>query len=601
MSTALFALALLYPLALTGALALSGTASPRRAAAARRLLVRCAPPAAVPFVLLTLLPSAGGAQPPALALPWMLFGTSWELDGLARPLVLAGALLYGAALAATAWPRPAPEEGAGSAGLTAFLLVSLVGNMGVCTAADAVTFYLCFALMSFAAYGLVVHHRTREARRAGRVYLVLAVASETALLAALLLVVSAGGVRLADAPAAVAGSEHLHWIVGLLLAGFGVKAGTLPLHVWLPLAHPAAPAAASAVLSGAMVKAGIVGWLRFLPLGEVALEGWGTALVLLALAGAFLAVPVGDLQRDPKVVLAYSTISQMGFLASVVGVALAVPELAEACAGAAVVYSVHHGFAKGALFLGVPVWKHFGSARTAPLVVVGMAGAALAVAGAPLSSGAVGKYAAKHAVEGVTVLGADLTQLLPLVATGSTLLLLRFGVLLARADLGPGHRPDAELWAWLLVVATGIAVPWSLTRRWVPSADLPGLELVTLWDASWPILLGLVIGAAWWALSAREALPSWAAHPDGRAVSPGDLVVPEEALLRRARRWAAGTQERGARSRAAAAEAARRLRPGPRELDAARSAVRAVHSWSGSGAVLLALVALVVLALAVAP
>jgi hypothetical protein len=124
---------------------------------------------------------------------------------------------------------------------------------------------------------------------------------------------------------------------------------------------------------------------------------------------------------------------------------------------------------------------------------------------------------------------------------------------------------------------------------------------VTLWDATWPILLGLALGAAWWALSARQALPPWAAHPDGRTVPPGDLVVPEEALLRRARRWAAGAQERGARSRAAAAEAARRLRPGPRELDAARAAVRAVHSWSGSGAVLLVLVVLVVLALAVAP
>jgi formate hydrogenlyase subunit 3/multisubunit Na+/H+ antiporter MnhD subunit len=601
MTVVLWSLALLYPLVLSAALAVSGLAAPERAARTRRRLIRCAPPAVVPFVLLTLLPQDGPAGRPALEVPWMLFGVSWELDPVARPLVLTGALLYGAALAATTWLRPAPAEGIGSAGLTGFLLVSLVGNLGVVAAADAVSFYLCFALMSFAAYGLVVHHRTREARRAGRVYLVLTVLSESAILGALLLVVSAGGMRLADAPAAAAGSEHLHWIVGLLLVGFGVKAGALPLHVWLPLAHPAAPPAASAVLSGAMVKAGLVGWLRFLPLGEVALERWGTALVLLALLGAFLAVPAGDLQADPKVVLAYSTISQMGFLAALVGVALAVPELAEACIGAAVVYSVHHGLAKGALFLGVPVWKHFGADRTAPLAVLGLCGAALAVAGAPFSSGAVGKYAAKNAVEGVTVAGLDLTQLLPLVATGSTLLLLRFGLLLVRSERGPRHRPDAELWAWLLIVLTGITLPWTLTRQWVPIAAYPGIEPVTLWGASWPILLGLAIGAAWWRLSARDGVPAWAAHPDGRTVPPGDLLVPEERVLRRIGRSAVRAEQGAARTRAAVRAAAGRLRPGPRRIAAVGSAVRAVHSWSGSGVALLLLVTGTAVALAVVP
>ena len=63
-------------------------------------------------------------------------------------------------------------------------------------------------------------------------------------------------------------------IIGLLLAGFGLKAGLVPLHVWLPLAHPAAPMPASAVLSGAIIKAGIIGLIRFLPRGG-ALPEWG--------------------------------------------------------------------------------------------------------------------------------------------------------------------------------------------------------------------------------------------------------------------------------------------------------------------------------------
>ncbi|OXS82829.1 proton-conducting transporter transmembrane domain-containing protein [Kocuria marina] len=88
----------------------------------------------------------------------------------------------------------------------------------------------------------------------------------------------------------------------LLFIGFRGKAGLVPLYVWLPLAHPAAPPAASAVLSGAMVKAGLVGWLRLLPLGqhERGLEVLGWVLLALALIGAFLAVVVGVPQETPR-------------------------------------------------------------------------------------------------------------------------------------------------------------------------------------------------------------------------------------------------------------------------------------------------------------
>ncbi len=227
-----------------------------------------------------------------LEVPWLLFGSEFHLDPAARALTLIAALLYGAALMAVSWAKLRDAE-KGSGALSAFLLLCYVGNIGTYVAADAVSFYLAFALMSFSAVGLVIHYRSQEARRATRIYLIMSVVSETAILAGLILTASAGGYRVSNAPAAVADSEFTTLIVVLLLIGFGVKAGTVPLHVWLPLAHPAAPPAASAVLSGAMVKAGLVGWLRFMPLGEMAMPVVGYTLLGLALLGAFAAAAVG--------------------------------------------------------------------------------------------------------------------------------------------------------------------------------------------------------------------------------------------------------------------------------------------------------------------
>jgi hydrogenase-4 component B len=107
--------------------------------------------------------------------------------------------------------------------------------------------------------------------------------------------------------------------IGLLLLGLGVKAGMVPLHIWLPLAHPAAPVAASAVLSGTMIKTALLGWMRFLPVGAVALPEWGGLLAGAGTLTLLFALPIGLTQSDPKVVLAYSSISKMGLMMLVLG------------------------------------------------------------------------------------------------------------------------------------------------------------------------------------------------------------------------------------------------------------------------------------------
>ena len=517
---------LLLPVLVAALIPLTGLlAQPTRDSTRRRLAV-WAPVAVAPAIVLTV-----AAADSHLYVEWILYGITMAVDDISRSLVLISALLYGGVLVSIVWVRSDRAE-TGAATLAAFLLISYAGNIGVYLAADAVSFYFCFAVMSFAAVGLVVHYRTAKAYRATRIYLVMTVISETALLAGLFLTVHAGGMLLVDAPQAVLDSPYLALILTLFLIGFGIKFGTVPLHVWLPLAHPAAPPAASAILSGAMVKAGMVGYLRFFPLQDpeaefnTTVETFGWILLILSLTGAFAAVFIGVLQHDAKVVLAYSTISQMGFIGALIAAGLIDAHLGPDTIDAAVLYAVHHGLAKGALFLGVPMIKRYGRGLSGVLVTIGMCGAGLAVAGAPITSGGLGKYVSKDAVEGLTIAGIGLEYLLPFVATGSTLLLLRFTWVVLTDQRETHNAIQGDLIGWLGVCAGGIVVPWLIAAYWSPLGLPEWTDLKTLWDALWPIGLGLLIGGAFWMAAHFNWLPKRTRNET--VIPAGDLVEVEE-------------------------------------------------------------------------
>lgn len=526
--TALWVLAYAVPAVLGLVLALTGAARGARGRVARARMVVLAAVATLPAAALTLLAPTGAT----LDLPWLLLGSTLQLDQVGRPLLLTASLLYAAAIVTVRATRLDRADA-----LTAFLLVCFVGNALVLTAADVATFYLGFAVMSFAAYGLVLHERRPASERAGRTYLSFTVASELLVLAAVLLIAAEGGVSLSETPAVVAASDHRDLVVALLIGGFGIKAGTVPFHAWMPLTYASAPAATSAALSGAMSKAGLVGLLRFLPLGESPLETWGAVLVVLGLVGAIAALPFGAVARDPEVALAYSSVSQMGFLAVLVGTALADPEIAPACVLAAVVYAVHHGLAKGALFLGVALWRRHGDGPNRVVVAAGLAVAALAVAGAPLGSGAVAKYAAKEAVVTTSVLGVELVDLLPLVGTVSTLLLARSWWALRRESSGPRRPVDLGVVAWGVLVVAGVPLTWVVATSQAPPVSVPGLDPVTTWEALWPILLGLALAGAAVAVRRRAPVPTQAERRTARLLPAGDLLVPLEAVLARADGW----------------------------------------------------------------
>jgi formate hydrogenlyase subunit 3/multisubunit Na+/H+ antiporter MnhD subunit len=485
-----------------------------------------------------------------LELPWLLLGMRLGLDGTTRVfLALTLVLWLAAAIFAAGHLAADPRRGR----FWLFFVAAFTGNLGLVFARDAVSFYAFFALMTFAAYGLVVHAGNAEARRAGRVYIVLAVLGEASLLAGLLLAAGgASGLENEHLRAAAAVSPHRDLIVALLGAGFGVKAGLLGLHVWLPLAHPVAPAPASAVLSGAMIKAGLLGWLQFLPLGEAALPDWGAAFAAIGLAAAFYGALVGLMQDDAKVVLAYSSISQMGLMTVAVGAALAAPGGAGAGAAvaAATFYALHHGLAKGALFLGTGIAP--GGRR--PLLYAALLVPALSLAGLPFTSGAAAKHALKAAMPEWHAVG----PLLSLAAIGTAVLMARFAILAHRAPQARPARSRLALGAWLACIAASLAA-----AAWPMAGDAAGAR----WDDLWPALAG----------AGLAALGIWGGAPwRGWRISPGDMlslaaalapwahrtvIAASEALERAARRGFGTLRARlqvvaqGARARAAAGEA----------------------------------------------
>jgi formate hydrogenlyase subunit 3/multisubunit Na+/H+ antiporter MnhD subunit len=494
-------LALLVPLTLASLL----LAVPRSAV----FVVWLAPAAAVPLLLA---PWLTGEVP----LDWLGLGLRLGVSPGAWPLLLLAGLLWSAAGISAR-----QQHGIDRAGRRywVFHLLTLAGNAGVFVAQDLAGLYTCYALMTFAAYGLVVHDLQPASLYAGRVYLVMAVLAEIMLVSALLLLgAEVGNASLPDAAAALAWHSHGTLVVVLLFCAFAVKMGTIPLHMWLPLAHPQAPIPASAVLSGVIVKAGLAGWLALLPPGGEGVAAWSTPVILLGLVSTFLAVLLGIAQRRAKAVLAYSTISQMGLVTVLVGVGMSSGQAWTAMLPVAMLFALHHGLAKGALFLGLAVhWRHRGW---------GLLLAALLLAGLPPGGGAFAKAGAKLFVEAAAPAGwSGLPLLLALSSLATALLLARFLWLAWRpADPLPLRATPAAAGGWLLALAAALLLPPLAIWLELPEAIGYAVQPGALFDSLWPLALAALLLLAVTAWGRRRPLP---------IVPEGDLVVP----LTRALRW----------------------------------------------------------------
>jgi formate hydrogenlyase subunit 3/multisubunit Na+/H+ antiporter MnhD subunit len=291
-----------------------------------------------------------------LGLPWL--GGHFRIDALAAFFIVVVNLGGSAAsLFALGYGRheESPER------VLPFYPAYLAGMNLVVLADDAFSFLVSWEFMSLTSWALVVaHHRERENLRAGYVYLLMASFGTLALLLAFGLLAGSSGNYVFDAIRTSQPAASLTAMVLILaLVGAGSKAGIVPLHAWLPLAHPAAPSHVSALMSGVMTKVAVYGFVRiaFDLLGPPA---WWWSMLVLAIGAvtAVMGVLYALMQHDLKRLLAYHTVENIGIIYIGLGLALAFKAHGMAVAAAlaltaGLLHVFNHSVFKSLLFFGV--------------------------------------------------------------------------------------------------------------------------------------------------------------------------------------------------------------------------------------------------------
>lgn len=365
-------------------------------------------------------------------------------------------------------------------------------NLLLVFAQDLLTFYIAFALLSFLGWWLVIHSARSEALAAGRVYLGMSLMGELAFFTAL------GWLAGYDLAFAELGNQELPGVTLLLLGlALAIKAGVLGVHFWLPLAHPVAPTPASAVLSGLMIKAGILGWLRIFP-EQSGLEAWGQPLMALGLLATFYAVLRGLMKSNPKSLLAWSSVSQVGLMTLLMGGMLFLPEEQPLLINSLLLLVITHAFAKSALFLGVGL-MHSRSSKQRLGILAGMLLASLTLVGVPMTAGWLVKSGLEASLQaagwpaGLLVFSSLATATL----LGRLLLILQAKPSTEESSQQPAW--GLYLWWLLILLATSFAWLWpqqviqvelvsvfSWLKAWLPVMLASLLLMTTPYWPRWP-------------------------------------------------------------------------------------------------------------------
>ena len=325
---------------------------------------------------------------------------SFALDGLAKLFILLISVIW---VFVGLYSFDYMEHEEKQSRFFGFFLLTLFSLLALALAANVETAYMCFEIMTLVSMPLVLQDALAESRAAALQYLGFsALGASLALLGFFLLMPYAKSTVFVPGGVMFSAGEEQRLIAAffLMALGFGAKAGLMPLQVWLPVAHPVAPAPASAVLSGVVTKGGVVAVIRvtlYLFGAELVQGTWAQKLLLtLAVLTVFTGSMLAYKEKLLKRRLAYSTVSNVSYV--LFGVFLLQP----AALTGALLQVVFHAFAKCALFLGAGALMHslhestadgfFGCGKRMPLTLAAFAMASLSLVGIPPFGGFIAKW-----------------------------------------------------------------------------------------------------------------------------------------------------------------------------------------------------------------
>lgn len=301
-----------------------------------------------------------------------------------------------------------------------FMLLTFGANIAVFLSRDLFSLFIFFELMTIFSYVLVVHEESEEAMSAGRLYLLISIIGGLLILVSTVVLYFYTGTSALQPMAGLVSSNLTPLMRNIIMAGFiigfGIKAGMFFLHVWLPEAHPIAPTPASAILSGLIVKVGIYGIIRsiYILLTPITFDSknimikTGYFLIWAGIITMFLGMIRAAMEKNCKRVLAYSTVSQMGYIIMGIGCALYLGSEGAMGLAGSLYHVINHALFKAALFLTIGViffytrelhmdhlgelWKRF------PFTAVVYLIAGLSIAGFPGFGGFASKTMLHHAI-----------------------------------------------------------------------------------------------------------------------------------------------------------------------------------------------------------
>ncbi|VAW72402.1 hypothetical protein MNBD_GAMMA14-1093 [hydrothermal vent metagenome] len=273
--------------------------------------------ALLPAIILLAVPAVVSVD-----LPWLLFGTGLYIDGASRLLLGMSVVLW----AVAALFMRTPDGQAADNFLTTFCLLTMAGNLGTILANDLVGFFTFSVLMGYGFYGLLVVSGDEATRRAGRAYLGFMILADLALFEALLIAAAMTGDLGFEAVRHATGQSSTSGLyLSMVVVGFAARAGVWPLHFWLLRAFGSARPAVALLLGGVPVAMGLLGMVRWLPLGIITSPKPGLIIQSIGMAAILYATLAGLIRVRSKRLPAYVVIIATGLFVTALGAGLADP------------------------------------------------------------------------------------------------------------------------------------------------------------------------------------------------------------------------------------------------------------------------------------